>query len=71
MEQTLEIGKIYDVEHSRKGRFTIQLTNQSEDFAQGTIIEGKTITAIPENARFAGEEVQLRKSFCNFKLKTK
>lgn len=37
----IEVGKKYDVDHSRKGRFRIQVDDVSGTFVTGTIIKGR------------------------------
>lgn len=63
----LENNKVYKVNHSRKGRFTMRTTDVSNDtWVTGEIVDGKTRTMLPENSRSEGETITVRKSFCKF-----
>ena len=64
--QTLEIGKTYDVVSQRKGKFTIKLTHQCETWASGIIVKGKAKAILAYNEVEKGEEVTVRKSFSKF-----
>ena len=64
--QTLEIGKIYDVFSSRKGKFRMQVTHQDETWATGVITKGKAKAILAYNEVEKGEEVTVRKSLTTF-----
>lgn len=49
---SFENGKTYEVTHSRKGRFTLRVENQSEEWLTGLIVDGTE-----------SEEITVRKSF--------
>lgn len=66
--QTLEVGKKYKVFSSRKGKFTMQLTQQCDTWASGIIIKGKAKAILPENEVEKGEEVTVRKELSSFTL---
>jgi len=64
--QTLEIGKIYDVFSSRKGKFRMQVTHQDDTWATGVIKKGKAKAILAYNEVEKGEEVTVRKSLTTF-----
>lgn len=64
----IEVGKTYVVKSSRKGTFTATLTAVDDTWATGVIVSGKAGAMLPENEREAGEEVTVRRSFCQFTL---
>ncbi len=64
----LKIGHEYMVNHSRKGRFFMRVTEDNDILVTGIItLVSRTVswTAIPEKE---GEEIIVRKVFCGFKL---
>jgi hypothetical protein len=65
--ENLEIGKIYDVVHERKGKFTMELTHHDDAFATGIIVKGKAKAILPYNELGITDEVTILKSFSTFK----
>lgn len=63
----LTIGKVYKVDHKRKGVFNLLVTEQDEDFVTGIITSGKANAVLKFNERDPGEEVCILKEFCTFK----
>jgi len=60
--QDLEIGRIYNVNHSRKGKFQIELTHVDSEFLTGVILFGKA-SSIGFGAGYSkGDEITFRKS---------
>ena len=66
MSNVLEVGKTYTVNHSRKGAFTGRLLGFDDTWATVLITDGKAKAMLDYNEREEGEEVTVRKSFCNF-----
>ena len=66
--QNLEIGKIYDVFSTRKGKFKMKITNQDDTWATGVITEGKAEAILKYNEVEKGEELTVRKSLTKFTL---
>lgn len=60
------VGKVYDVDHQRKGKFRIEVTAVDGEWITGDMVEGTTITALPMNSRTVGEEVTIRESLAKF-----
>ncbi len=56
----LEIGKIYKVNHSRKGVFTVRVTSQCDTWTTGTVIDGETQAMLDYNKSYEGDEVSFR-----------
>ena len=63
---SLEVGKVYEVFSSRKGKFRMQLTKQDETWATGIITKGKAKAILAYNEVVTGEEVTVRKSLTTF-----
>ena len=61
-----QIGKIYDVFSSRKGKFRIKVTSQCETWATGIITKGKAKAICEYNERERGEEITVRKELSSF-----
>jgi len=62
----IKVGKFYKVDHRRKGRFTIQISQTSDEWVTGVIVEGETNAIIHENKIYEGEEVTVRRTFTSF-----
>lgn len=62
----LEVGKIYNVDSQRKGKFVMLVDDIDADFVHGTIIEGKARAAMFYNERKVCDEVSVRKSLTKF-----
>ena len=60
MKIVLENGKIYWVNHSRKGPFVMRVDSQDSDWAHGVVIEGKAGAIHEVNERHEGERVSVR-----------
>lgn len=65
----LEIDKIYKIIHSRKGTFTLRITEIGEEFVTGIILNGVAKNLSREDD-IIGDKITIRKEFCIF-LKTK
>jgi len=61
-----EIGKIYDVDHCRKWKFTVRVMRVSDEWVAGEIIEGHTNTIMDYNKQARWEVVDMRRSFVKF-----
>ena len=64
---TLEVGSIYNVRHSRKGSFQVQVIEIGDEFITGIMTDGeaKQISAWNDNF-IEGDEISLRIRFCEF-----
>ena len=62
----LEIGKIYRVVSTRKGKFEMKITSQDEIWASGIITKGRAKAILEYNEVDTGEQVTVRKEFCTF-----
>ncbi len=60
----MNIGKIYNVNHSRKGDFEVILEGEDETWAWGIIVDGHTKALCPHNVAGTGERITVRKSLC-------
>lgn len=63
MSVQVENGKTYNVHHSRKGKFVLLVSSQSEEWISGTIVSGTARAMMDYNIKEAGEEITVRKSF--------
>ena len=57
-------GKVYNINHTRKGRFSMQVTDQCETWLHGTIVDGVAQAILDHNIRLPGESISVRKSHC-------
>lgn len=57
-----EVGKIYDVRHSRKGNFTLEVTGVDGEWVTGRIVRGVAGAMMRYNVREAGDEITVRAS---------
>ena len=60
----METGKIYKVVHIRKGVFHIKITEISDEWVTGTIVQGFANAILKDNEREAGEDIKVKKSLC-------
>lgn len=63
---SIEIGKTYQVNHQRKGRFTLHITSASDEWVDGVVVSGVAEAALQGNEREAGEPISIRRSLCQF-----
>ena len=64
----LKIGHEYKVNHSRKGGFSMRITEDSDIWVTGVITDGVSRGIRDYNTREKGEEITVRKAFCGFEL---
>lgn len=65
--QNLEVGKIYEISHARKGRFTAKILSVQGDFCTAGILDGKASARLDYNVRLTGEEISMRISLIRAK----
>ena len=63
MKQTYEQDHLYAIHHSRKGKFSIKITGQDDEWLSGLIVAGKAKAMLAYNELEAGEDITIRKSF--------
>ena len=63
---TPEINRIYNVNHSRKGRFTMRVDNVNGEWVCGQIVDGTATAMMDYNVKEAGEDITVRLSLCQF-----
>ena len=56
----LEVGKVYRVIHSRKGKFVVEVTDNNGVWVTGTIVDGSAKALLPENHVVKGEQLVMR-----------
>lgn len=66
MKNKVKVGKIYNVNHSRKGRFILKIISVNDEWITGELIEGDPKYLSEGAYSVAGEEMTLRESFCEF-----
>lgn len=59
----LEVGKTYDLTHTRKGSFVFEVVRESGEWVDGVVRGGKTKAMNSYNVCEKDESVTLRKSF--------
>ena len=63
----MKINKIYNVNHSRKGKFKLRIMSESEDWVTGFLVEGEPQMISKANPDpEIGESMTIRKKFCTF-----
>lgn len=63
---TIEAGKTYRINSTRKGLFTGIVTRFDDTWADVLITDGKAKAMLDYNEREQGETVTVRRSFCTF-----
>ena len=68
MTTTTELvrGHIYQINSTRKGKFTGMLICADDTWATFEITKGRANAMLDYNVREKGEEVTVRRSFCTF-----
>ena len=62
----IEVGKVYRVNHCRKGKFNFLVTGIHGEWIDGEIVEGEAkLMSRGGNAR-AGDAISFRESFASF-----
>lgn len=56
----LKFGEIYEVRHSRKGRFRLKITRLDGEWITGQIVSGVAKALLRYNVREEGEEITIR-----------
>ena len=66
MNTIVKIGKTYTVTHERKGKFVLLVEKADETWVTGTIVSGKADAILPYNVVEKGEQITVRREFCQF-----
>lgn len=61
-----QIGKTYAVDHSRKGKFQMRVTDIRNEWVDGVVTAGKAGAMLRYNEVPAGEEITIRAEFAKF-----
>lgn len=65
----LLIGREYECVHTRKGRFIMKITDDTNgDWVQGVIAEGRANAMCEYNIKDVGDSITIRRSHCEFRL---
>ena len=56
-----EIDNVYDILHSRKGRFHLKVSKINEKWIEGTIVEGVADAMMDYNIKREGDFIIIRK----------
>lgn len=62
----LEVGKEYEVRHSRKGTFRMRIDSVSGEWASGEITHGTANAMMNHNVKDKGESITVRDVLCYF-----
>ena len=62
----MEIGKLYKVNHSRKGKFNLRVTSIDGEWVTGIIIDSTAKAMLDYNVRTSGDEITIRISHAKF-----
>ena len=72
MNQTIiKVGKIYKVTHERKGKFSLFVEDVDDTWVHGTVVKGQAGALLSYNVVNVGEEIRIRREFCDFELSEK
>ena len=63
---TPEVGKVYEVLHSRRGTFRVRVTHVLRGRTSGIITEGEAGARNPGNVRRVGNEITIFNAHCTF-----
>lgn len=63
---TVELGKIYDVDHRRKGTFVMRVTGVEGDWITGEMLAGHVAVASRENRVYTGDTITVRAGLATF-----
>lgn len=66
LKSNLEVGKIYAVDHSRKGRFSMRVTRCDGEWTTGIIVNGTSGAMMSYNFTKPDGEITVRNEFCTF-----
>lgn len=59
----LKQGVVYEISHSRKGKFTAKVLEQDDNWTDILIVSGKTSTMNVYNSKSEGDTETIRTSF--------
>jgi hypothetical protein len=62
MSHAIEVGKVYEVSHSRKGEFQMRVVSVSGEWVEGVVTNGRANAMLSYNEKYAGDAVSLRMS---------
>ncbi len=68
MQNIVEIGKTYAVNHSHKGRATVVVLESSDPWIVCRVVEGHFQGRSKESRRGVGDELSIRDSLATFTL---
>ncbi len=60
------VGETLEIEHQRKGKFTMRLIRIDDEWMTGKIIKGEAKAMMSYNVKEEGEEITIRRSMCFF-----
>jgi len=67
MDKQIEVGKTYEINHSRKGIFSGTIVADHDGLIDVVITDGKATYSIVNPDAYKGEMITVRTSFCTFK----
>lgn len=62
----VEIGKLYTVNHSRKGTFCMRVTGINGEWITGIVVDSVAKAIMEYNVKVSGDEITVRDSHCRF-----
>ncbi len=66
MPAIVEVGKVYEVSHNRKGDFQMRVQSVSDGWVSGIVTNGRANALLSYNEKHAGQSITVRASFCKF-----
>ena len=55
-----KVGGIYEVRHSRKGTFDLQVTEVNDNWLTGVVVGGVAKAAMSYNVKYEGDKITIR-----------
>ena len=62
----MEVGKLYKVNHSRKGKFNLRVTSFDDTWVTGIIVDSTAKAMLDYNVKTSGDEITVRISHGTF-----
>ena len=62
----IEVGKVYNVSHSRKGKFTMRILSIDGEWVKGVVVDNVAKAMMDYNLKYSGDDITVRESHCHF-----
>jgi hypothetical protein len=62
----MKIGKLYKVNHSRKGKFNVRVTSFDDTWVTGVVENSTAVVIMDYNIKESGDTISIRRSLATF-----